>query len=144
MNAFGENLHIEEAESALAMACRRGHAEVVDFIVVPRYPSMGEPRGRHEWLVEFAEPARAPAVFVRVLDETLQALNIDYRSRRVREVGMGPPRVLEVPPGTFYRWRCEREKLGEHLDVPRLTNDRRAADRLFSIITTRRQQPLLL
>ena len=105
VNAFGENVIVEEIERALTSACRRTEAEVVEFTVAPRYPSVEEPRGGHEWLVEFRVPPREPEEFVRILDGTLAALNTDYRTKRWRDVGMVAPRVLApLPPGTFQRW----------------------------------------
>jgi hypothetical protein len=44
VNAFGENVIVEEVERALVTACRRAHAEIVEFTVAPRYPSPQEPR----------------------------------------------------------------------------------------------------
>ena len=143
VNAFGENVIVEEVERALLEACRRGHAEVVEFTVAPRYPSAEHPRGGHEWLIEFAEPPRAPAIFVRALDETLQQLNTDYRTKRTASIGMVTPRVVELPAGTFYRWMRERGTLGDQHKVPRVTNDRTIADALLAIVRAHgRQEPI--
>ena len=133
VNAFGENVIVEEVERALTGACRRTEAEVVEFTVAPRYPSAEEPRGAHEWLVEFRIPPREPEDFARVLDETLIALNTDYRTKRAGSVGMVPPRVTALPPGTFYRWMRESGKLGDQHKVPRVTNDRVIAEGLLAI-----------
>ena len=132
----------EEIERALGEACRRGHAEVVDFVVTPGRCSVDESRYGHDWLAEFAEPARAPAVFVRVLDEALQRLNAPYRRSRA-EARMPAPRVLELPPGTFYRWKRER---GTSLEVYplRITSDRTVADRLLAVVNSRRQEALVV
>jgi hypothetical protein len=132
VNAFGENVIVEEVERALMGACRRTEAEVVEFTVAPRYPSAEEPRGGHEWLVEFRIPPREPEDFARVLDETLIALNTDYRTKRAGSVGMVPPRVTALPPGTFYRWMRESGKLGDQHKVPRVTNDRVTAQALLA------------
>jgi hypothetical protein len=134
VNAFGENVIVEEVEQALVEACRRGHAEVVEFTVAPRYPSPDQPRGGHEWLIEFAEPPRAPELFTRVLDETLQRLNTDYRTKRTGDVGMVAPRVLEAPAGTFYRWMRDHGKLGDQHKVPRVTNDRAVVEGLLAVV----------
>jgi len=123
---------VEEVERALTGACRRTESEVVEFTVAPRYPSAGEPRGGHEWLVEFRIPPREPEDFVRVLEETLAALNTDYRTKRTGGVGMVAPRVTTLPPGTFYRWMREQGKLGDQHKVPRVTNDRTVADALLT------------
>ncbi len=134
VNAFGANVIVEEVERALTGACRRTEAEVVEFTVAPRFPSSGEPRGGHEWLVEFRLPPREPEDFVRVLDETLIALNTDYRTKRSGPVGMLAPRVTALPPGTFSRWMREKDGLGDQHKVPRVTNDRRMAEGLFAVI----------
>jgi hypothetical protein len=130
VNAFGENVIVEEVERALLGACRRTEAEVVEFTVAPRYPSADEPRGGHEWLVEFRVPPREPGDFVRVVDETLGALNADYRTRRTGDVGMLPPAVTVLPPGTFHEWMRAEGKLGDQHKVPRVTNGRAVAEAL--------------
>jgi hypothetical protein len=131
VNAFGENVIVEEVERALTTACRRTEAEVVEFTVAPRYPSGEEPRGGHEWLVEFRIPPREPQDFARILDETLIALNTDYRSKRAGGVGMVAPAVTTLPSGTFYRWMRGQGKLGDQHKVPRVTNDRIVASSLL-------------
>lgn len=144
VNAFGENVIVEEVERALVAACRRTHAEVVEFTVAPRYPTAAEPRGGHDWLVEFSEPPRCPLdVFTRALDETLMALNTDYRTKRAAGVGMLPPRLIELPAGSFYRWMRARGTLGDQHKVPRATNDRRVADDLLASAMVCPQEPLV-
>jgi GH3 auxin-responsive promoter len=133
VNAFGENVIVEEVERALSAACRRVEAEVVEFTVAPRYPSAEEPRGSHDWLVEFRLPPREPEEFARVLDETLAALNTDYRTKRWRDVGMVAPRVLPLPAGTFHRWMREAGKLGDQHKVPRVTNGRDLVEALLAV-----------
>ena len=44
VNAFGENVIVEEIEQALVVACRRTGAEPGEFTVAPRYPSAGDAR----------------------------------------------------------------------------------------------------
>ncbi len=96
-------------------------------------PFSEEPRGGHDWLVEFAEPPRCSLdLFTRVLDETLMRLNTDYRTKRAAGVGMVEPRLVELPAGTFYRWMRGQGKLGDQHKVPRVTNDRAMADRLLA------------
>ncbi len=132
VNAFGENVIVEEIERALVGACRRTEAEVVEFTVAPRYPTASEPRGGHEWLVEFRVPPLEREEFARVLDETLQALNADYRTQRKRDVGMVGPSVTALPAGAFHRWMRSAGKLGDQHKVPRATNDRALAEALLA------------
>ena len=138
-----ENVVGEEVECALREACRRGHAEVVEFTVAPRYPSVDHPWHGHEWLIEFAEPPRAPTLFVRTLDETLQQINGDYRRKRTAHMGMVTPHVVELPAGTFYRWMRERGTLRDQHKVPRVTDDRAVADALLSIVRVQGRSPLI-
>ena len=135
VNAFGENVIVEEVERALVEACRRTHADVVEFTVAPSYAMAGEARGHHDWLVEFATPPVSPATFVRVLDDTLKQLNTDYRIKRTGDIGMIGPRLLSLPRGTFYAWLRSRGKLGGQNKVPRVTNTRTVAEGLLGVST---------
>jgi hypothetical protein len=130
VNAFGENVIVEEVERALVRACRRTEAEVVEFTVAPRWPSAGEPRGGHEWLVEFRVPPTEPEDFARILDEALATLNTDYRTKRSGSVGMVAPTVTALPVGTFHRWMRKTGRLGDQHKVARVTNDRAIANAL--------------
>jgi hypothetical protein len=131
VNAFGENVIVEEVERAVLDACRRTDAEVVEFTVAPRYPSPGEARGGHDWLVEFRTPPREPQDWARVVDETLMTLNTDYRTKRRSGLGMRGPRLVALPAGAFLRWMRQAGKLGDQHKVPRVTNDRAVAEGLL-------------
>ncbi|MGH7386632.1 MAG: hypothetical protein ACREKG_15750, partial [Candidatus Rokuibacteriota bacterium] len=132
VNAFGENVIVEEVERALVRACRRTEAEVVEFTVAPRVPSAAEPRGGHEWLVEFRVSPTEPHDFARILDEALTAVNTDYRTKRSGSVGMLPPIVTALAPGTFHRWMRKAGRLGDQHKVARATNDRAMASELLA------------
>jgi GH3 auxin-responsive promoter len=132
VNAFGENVIVEEVERAIVEACRLTDAQVTEFTVAPCYPSPEDARGGHDWLVEFRVPPRAPEEFVDVLDRTLAGLNADYRTKRRGDIGMRPPRLLRLPAGTFYGWMGSVGKLGDQHKVPRVTNDRALAERLLA------------
>jgi hypothetical protein len=133
VNAFGENVIVDEVERALVAACRHSGAEVIEFTVAPRYAGAGEMRGQHEWLVEFSTPPPRADTFARLVDEALKHLNTDYRTKRTGDVGMVGPRVVVLPPGTFYAWMRSRGKLGGQNKVPRVTNDRAVADGLLRV-----------
>lgn len=132
INAFGENVIVEEVERALVRACRRTEADVAEFTVAPRFPRAGEPRGGHEWLVEFRVPPVEPDDFTRILDEALATLNADYRTKRSGSVGMVAPSVTALPPGTFHRWMRKAGRLGDQHKVARVTNDRTMAGQLLT------------
>jgi hypothetical protein len=132
VNAFGENVIVEEVERALVRACHRTEALVTEFTVAPRFPSAAEPRGGHEWLIEFRVPPTEPGDFARILDEALAALNTDYRTKRSGSVGMVAPTVTALPSGTFHRWMRKAGRLGDQHKVARVTNDRTMAADLLA------------
>jgi hypothetical protein len=139
-NISGENVSVEQVERALVGACRRTEADVVEFTVAPCRSCAEDPRPGHEWLVEFRNPPTEPDDFTRILDETLSALNGEYRNQRGTGVGMAPPRVTALPSGSFYCWMRECGKLGDCHKVPRVTNDRVLAEALLG--TARELEPL--
>jgi hypothetical protein len=124
VNAFGENVIVEEVERAAAAACERTRAELVEFTVAPVYPRGPVQPARHEWAVEFRARPSSLDGFARAVDETLQTLNTDYRTKRAGDVGMAAPRVTPVAPGTFHRWLAGRDQLGDQHKVPRASNQR--------------------
>lgn len=131
VNAFGENVIVDEVERALAAACHRTGAAVHEFTVAPSYPSAGEARGGHDWLVEFRRRPASVDGFVEALDEVLSRLNTDYRTKRHDDVGMRAPVLVDLPEGTFERWMRAADRLGDQHKVPRVTNDRKVAESLL-------------
>jgi hypothetical protein len=130
VNAFGENVIVEEVEQALLAACRAGGAVVGEFTVAPRFPGPGDARGGHDWLVEFRTPPVDDDAFVATLDATLRNLNTDYQTKRTGDLAMRAPRLIPLPSGAFHRWMAAAGKLGDQHKVPRVTNDRSIADAL--------------
>ncbi len=134
INAFGEELIIDNAEQALAAACAETGAQLREYTAGPIY--MGEAgsatQGSHEWLIEFDTPPSDMGRFSELLDTTLQQLNSDYEAKRTGNCTLLPPQVREVPQGSFYRWMERRGKVGGQNKVPRLSNDRTFLDPLIT------------
>ncbi|MBD2723575.1 GH3 auxin-responsive promoter family protein [Hymenobacter armeniacus] len=132
LNAFGEEVVIENAEAAVAAACRATGAAVRDFTVAPVWfaADNAASRGGHEWAVEFAPGPNRPdlARFGAVLDATLCELNSDYAAKRHRSLALAPPQLRAVPTGTFEAWLGSQGKLGGQHKVPRLLNTRDVLD----------------
>ena len=128
LNAFGEELVIENAEAAVAAASQATGAAVRDFTAAPVWfaTDSATSRGGHEWLVEFAPHTSSPdlARFGAVLDATLCELNSDYAAKRHRSLALAPPQLRAVPSGTFEAWLAHQGKLGGQHKVPRLLNSR--------------------
>lgn len=132
INAFGEEVIIDNAERAIRAASEATAAVVRDYTAGPVY--MGsDGRGCHEWLVEFAQAPNDPARFAAVLDATLQEVNSDYAAKRFKATTLGAPIVRTLAEGAFYRWMESRGRLGGQNKVPRLANDRRYLDSILEM-----------
>jgi hypothetical protein len=123
INAFGEEVIVENAELAIKRACEATSAIIGDYTAGPRYLDKGK-KGGHEWVVEFQENPDDPARFAEILDETLKEVNSDYEAKRYRDIALEAPLVHFAEPGTFYNWMKKRGKLGGQHKVPRLSNNR--------------------
>jgi hypothetical protein len=133
INAFGEELIIENAEQAIARACRLTDAEIKDYTAAPVYMDGGK-RGSHEWVVEFSKAPKDLCTFAAVLDQTLRENNSDYDAKRSYDLVLGPPVVHVAPQGAFYGWMRSRGKLGGQHKVPRLSNHREFIDGVLAHI----------
>jgi hypothetical protein len=123
INAFGEEVIIDNAEKALTNACQETGAHVSEYTAGPVY--MGnETRGSHEWIIEFDKDPDNLDHFIEILDTTLQSVNSDYEAKRCKDITLTRPLVKVVPAGTFYKWFKERDKLGGQNKMPRLSNNR--------------------
>jgi GH3 auxin-responsive promoter len=131
LNAFGEEVVVENAEAAVAAACLATGAMLVDFTAAPIYLQANE-RGGHEWLIEFAQPPVDSAQFTAVLDQTLRQLNSDYDAKRQYDLALVAPVVRIAQPGTFAAWLRAKGKLGGQHKVPRLANDRVLLEELLA------------
>ncbi|PQA56311.1 GH3 auxin-responsive promoter family protein [Siphonobacter curvatus] len=137
INAFGEEVIIENAETALTRACQATGATIADYTAAPVYMGNGSSRhgnrGGHEWVIEFSTPPDNPDVFVDVLDETLRQVNSDYDAKRSFDLALIRPVVHMVPHGTFYEWMKVKGKLGGQHKVPRLSNSREYVEEILHI-----------
>jgi len=127
INAFGEELIIENAEKAISVACIQTNSEIKDYTAAPAYMEGGK-KGSHEWVVEFSKAPKDLRIFVEILDRTLREVNSDYDAKRSYDLVLEPPQVLVAPKGTFYAWMRARGKLGGQHKVPRLSNNREFLD----------------
>ena len=81
INAFGEELIIENAEFAVAEACKATGAEIENFSAAPIYLEEGK-RGGHEWIIEFRTDPQDAEKFNQILDQKLREVNSDYDAKR--------------------------------------------------------------
>jgi hypothetical protein len=132
INAFGEELIVDNAENALKTACRKCNAIISEYTAGPIYMS-DKTKGGHEWLIEFEKEPENMEYFIAMLDNALQSLNSDYEAKRYKNITLDPPVVHSAKKGLFYRWLKEKGKLGGQNKVPRLANNRIYLDELLEI-----------
>jgi len=134
INAFGEEMIVDNADKALSVACARCNATITEYTAAPVYLKRNQ-RGAHEWLIEFETPPADLAFFTEILDTALKSLNSDYEAKRYHNMLLGAPVIRPVPAGTFYRWLKSKGKLGGQNKVPRLFNDRKYVDEILEILS---------
>lgn len=132
INAFGEELIVDNAEVGLAEACRRTGAQVLEYTAAPVFMD-GEGKCRHQWLVEFSQAPQDKALFARILDETLQRVNSDYEAKRYKDITLQPLELVEARSGLFHDWLASKGKLGGQHKVPRLSNTRNHIEEMLSL-----------
>lgn len=135
LNAFGEEVVIENAEAAVTAASQATGVQVRDFTAAPVYfeVGVGASRGGHEWAIECVGPPPADqGRFAQVLDQTLRQLNSDYDAKRHRNLALAPPLVHFVSNGAFESWLRSRGPLGGQRKVPRLSNSRQVLEEVLA------------
>ncbi len=132
INAFGEELIMDNAEKGLAFACKQTHAEVLEYTAAPVYMDSNA-KCRHQWLVEFAKAPDDLAAFARILDSKLQEINSDYEAKRSHDVTLQPLEIVQARPGLFNDWLKLKGRLGGQHKVPRLSNDRKNIEELLEL-----------
>jgi len=133
VNAFGEEVIIENTDQAIRIACEKTGAMVRDYTVAPVYFSHGQ-NGAHEWIIEFEKDPDSQDYFNDVLDTALKSLNSDYEAKRYKDMALRFPVIRKVPSGTFYDWLKQKGKLGGQHKIPRLSNDRAIIEEINELL----------
>lgn len=133
INAFGEELMVQNAEAALTETCEATGALIDDYTAGPFFLEEGG-RGGHEWLIEFKTPPADLDRFAEILDSELKKQNSDYEAKRYESMVLQPPILRAVPKGTFYNWMKKRDKLGGQNKVPRLSNKRTHLESILEML----------
>jgi hypothetical protein len=133
INAFGEELIIDNAESALEVACKKCNAIVTEYTAAPVYIDEKD-QAAHEWYIEFESEPSNLDYFKDTLDNALKSLNSDYEAKRYQNMILKSPILHPVPKGTFYSWLKSKGKLGGQHKVPRLSNHRQYVDEIREIL----------
>jgi len=135
INAFGEEVIIDNTDKAIQIACQQTDAVVNDYTAAPVYFS-DEGNGGHEWLIEFEKTPENLAFFVQRLDAALKSINSDYEAKRHKDIALKMPVVHALPKGFFIDWLHYKGKLGGQHKVPRLSNDRTLLEEILAFKQT--------
>lgn len=132
INAFGEELIIDNAEKALQIACDKTHSLIREFTAGPVFMSENS-NGAHEWLIEFEREPENLDYFTTLLDNAICSTNSDYEAKRYKNITLRMPIVRKLKKDVFFTWMKEKGKLGGQNKVPRLANDRKYIDEIIAI-----------
>ena len=132
INAFGEELIIDNAEKGLAYACEQTGAEVNEYTAAPIFMD-NNARCRHQWLVEFARHPKDLGLFGQLLDKKLQEVNSDYEAKRYKDITLQSLDIIEARKGLFDDWLRSKGKLGGQHKIPRLSNNREIIEEMLKM-----------
>ena len=132
MNAFGEEVIVDNADKAIAVASAKTGAIVNDYTAAPVFFSENQ-NGAHEWLIEFENAPADLTAFTFELDEALKAINSDYEAKRYKNIALRLPIVHSLKKGSFNSWLKTKGKLGGQHKVPRLSNERKMIEEILTL-----------
>ena len=133
INAFGEELIVDNAEKGLMEACAKTGAEVAEYTAAPVFMDSNG-KCRHQWIIDFRKKPDEISHFAEILDLSLQRINSDYEAKRYKNITLQPLEIIVAPSGLFDRWLKSKGKLGGQHKVPRLCNDRKIAEEVLALI----------
>jgi len=132
INAFGEEIIIDNAEKALQKASKICGALIREYSAAPIFLE-SDKKGGHEWLIEFEIPPQNIEQFSTELDNALKEQNSDYEAKRVKSIFLNPPKIVIARNNLFYQWLKEKGKLGGQHKIPRLANHRTYIEELLKM-----------
>jgi len=132
INAFGEELIVDNAEKGLEQACIATGAQVKEYTAAPIFMDK-DAKCRHQWLIEFAKQPASIGNFAAILDRSLQAINSDYEAKRYKDITLQPLEIVVATDGLFDKWLKGKGKLGGQHKIPRLSNSREYIEELIKM-----------
>lgn len=132
INAFGEELIMDNAEKGLEYACEKTEAQVSEYTAAPVYMD-SHAKCRHQWLIEFSKEPESLDEFADLLDKRLQQLNSDYEAKRSHDITLQHLEIVKARKNLFNDWLKDKGKLGGQHKIPRLSNSRKNIDELLEM-----------
>ncbi|GMQ25656.1 GH3 auxin-responsive promoter family protein [Algoriphagus sp. oki45] len=134
INAFGEEVIVENAENAIQFACEKTGSTITNFTAAPVYFEGNGSKGAHEWVVEFQKAPENLEEFSEILDRRLREINSDYDAKRHKNLALNQLILHQASPGLFEAWLGKKGKLGGQYKVPRLSNSREYLDEILEMM----------
>jgi hypothetical protein len=134
INAFGEEVIVENAEAAIQHACEQTGAMITNFTAAPIYFEDSQSKGAHEWVVEFQKEPEDLDQFAKLMDAKLREVNSDYDAKRHKDLALRQLMLHAAPHGLFETWLGKKGKLGGQHKVPRLSNSREYIDEILVLM----------
>lgn len=138
INAFGEEVIVDNSDRAIAIASEKTGAIVKDYTAAPIYFSE-KGNGGHEWLIEFEKKPSDLGLFTYELDTALKNINSDYEAKRHKDIALKMPVVHSLKKCVFEEWLRSKGKLGGQHKVPRLSNDRKYIEEILAIANNEKE-----
>ncbi len=135
MNAFGEEIIVDNSDNAIAIASKKTGCVVIDYTAAPIYFSEKN-NGAHEWLIEFEKAPENMNAFIFELDSALKSINSDYEAKRYKDIALRLPTVHQAYSGTFTKWLQNKKQVGGQHKIPRLSNERKILEEILAINET--------
>lgn len=132
INAFGEELMVDNAEKGLHMACLETGAQVLEYSAAPVFMDSNA-KCRHQWLIEFSHMPDSVEHFRHVLDKSLQSINSDYEAKRHKDITLQELEIIVAREGLFHDWLKQKGKLGGQHKIPRLSNNREHIESMLKL-----------
>jgi hypothetical protein len=132
INAFGEELIVDNAEKGLAYACEKTGSEVLEYTAAPVFMD-DKGKCRHQWLIEFLREPEDLNEFAMILDRHLQEINSDYEAKRLKDITLQHLELIKARKGLFNDWLKAKGKLGGQHKVPRLSNSRENIEEMIKM-----------
>ncbi|MBL7745451.1 MAG: GH3 auxin-responsive promoter family protein [Chitinophagaceae bacterium] len=133
INAFGEEVIVDNTDKAISIASQRTGAVVNDYTAAPVYFSDSS-NGAHEWLIEFEKEPEDLESFTKEMDTALKSINSDYEAKRYKDIALRSPIVHSLKKGVFTEWLRHKGKLGGQHKVPRLSNERNFLEEILQLV----------
>lgn len=133
INAFGEELIVDNAERGLHEACRETGAVVNEYTAAPVFMD-DKGKCRHQWVIEFEKLPADVNHFAEVLDVALQRINSDYEAKRYKDITLQQLEIVVARKGLFNDWLKSIGKLGGQHKVPRLSNNRDIIEQVLKMV----------